>query len=134
MLTIFYVGMIMAGTAFQKMTGSDDVQEVARADPVVSLSLYTLVLLPALIALLAVLAGGLPVAVAVVRSAPVRKRAGSLLLLTVPLLANLAPFSGSWCCCQPSIAQGRTPGCCYTGGSSAGGHRQSRCALPGGDP
>lgn len=39
MLTIFYVGMIMAGTAFQKMTGSDDVQEVARADPVVGLSL-----------------------------------------------------------------------------------------------
>ncbi|HEY1348686.1 MAG TPA: hypothetical protein VGF67_03565 [Ktedonobacteraceae bacterium] len=87
-LTIFcaYVGMILAGTAFQKLTEYDDFQKIARTDPVVGLS-FTLVLLAAIVALLAVLAGGLPVAVAVVRSALARKRFSSLFLLAVPLLA-----------------------------------------------
>lgn len=90
-LTIFcaYVGMILAGMAFQKMAEYDDFQEVARTDPVVGLS-FTLVLFAAVVALLAVLAGSLPVAVAVVRSALARKRAGSLFLLTVPLLVFCA--------------------------------------------
>jgi hypothetical protein len=96
-LTIFcaYVGIILAGIAFQKLTEYDDFQEVARADPVVGLS-FTLVLVAAVAALLAVLAGGLPVAVAVVRSALARKRARSLFLLILPILAFCALLGITW--------------------------------------
>jgi hypothetical protein len=90
-LTIFcaYVGMILAGMAFQKLTEYDDFQEAARSSLVVGLSFH-LVIIAAVVALLAVLAGGLPVAVAVVRSALVRKRYSSLFLLIVPVLAFFA--------------------------------------------
>jgi hypothetical protein len=87
-LTIFcaYVGMILSGMALQKMTEYDDFQETARTYPLVGLS-FNLVIIAAVVALLAVLVGGLPIAVAVVRSALARKRYGSLFLLIVPLLA-----------------------------------------------
>ena len=87
-LTIFcaYVGIILAGMAFQKMTEYNDFQEAARTYLVVGLS-FNLVIIAAVVALLAVLVGSLPVAVAVVRSALARKRYGSLFLLVVPVLA-----------------------------------------------
>lgn len=87
-LTIFcaYVGITLSGMALQKMTEYDDFQEVARTSPLVGLS-FNLVIIAAVVALLAVLVGGLPVAVAVVRSALARKRYGSLFLLMVPVLA-----------------------------------------------
>jgi hypothetical protein len=94
-LTIFctYVGFILAGWGFQKMTEYDDFQEVARTHSVVGLS-FNLVVFGAVVALLAVLAGGLPIAVAVIRSALARKRRGPLFLLAVPILA-FAVFLGT---------------------------------------
>lgn len=95
LLTIFcaYVSFLLAGVAFQKMTEYHDFQEAAQAHPIVGLS-FSLVVLGAVIALLAVLAGGLPITVAVVRSAIARKRGGPLLLLALPFLA-FAVFLGT---------------------------------------
>lgn len=87
-LTIFcaYVGIILAGIAFQKMTEYSDFHEAASTYTVVGLA-FNLVVIFAVVALLAVLIGGLPVAVAVMRSALARKRYSSLFLLIVPVLA-----------------------------------------------
>lgn len=95
LLTIFcaYVGFILAGWAFQKMTEYDDFKEAAQTHSIVGLS-FNLVVIGAVAALLAVLAGGLPIAVAVVRSALVQKRRGPLLLLATPILA-FAIFLGT---------------------------------------
>src|SRR5260370_9433489 len=88
LLTIFcaYIGFILAGWAFQKMTEYDDFVEAARTHTIVGLS-FNLVVIGAVVALLAVLAGGLPIAIAVIRSALAQKRRGPLLLLAVPILA-----------------------------------------------
>ena len=88
LLTIFcaYVGFILAGLAFQKMTEYDDFVNAARTHSIVGLS-FNLVVIGSAVALLAILAGGLPIAIAVIRSALVQKRRGPLLLLAVPILA-----------------------------------------------
>lgn len=95
LLAIFcaYVGFILAGWAFQKMTEYDDFKEAARTHSIVGLS-FNLVVIGAVVALLAVLAGGLPIAIAVIRSALAQKRRGPILLLAVPILA-FAVFLGT---------------------------------------
>jgi hypothetical protein len=95
LLTIFcaYVSFILAGLAFQKMTEYDDFVEAARTHSIVGLS-FNLVVIGAVVALLAVLVGGLPIAIAVIRSALAQKRRGPLLLLAVPILA-FAVFLGT---------------------------------------
>lgn len=80
-----YVGFILAGMGFQKMTESADLQEVVQAHSIVGLSFH-LIVIGAIAALLAVLAGGLPIVAAVVRSALARRRYGPLFLLAVPIL------------------------------------------------
>lgn len=87
-LTIFcaYIGFILAGWGLQKMTEYSEFQQAARAHSVIGLS-FNLVVVGAVAALLAVLAGGLPIVCAVIRSAFVRRRPGSLFLLAVPVLA-----------------------------------------------
>ncbi len=95
LLTIFcaYIGFILAGAAFQKLTEYDDFKEAAQAHSVVGLS-FNLVVIGAFVALLAVIAGGLPIAIAIIRSAFAQKRYSTLLLLAVPILA-FAVFLGS---------------------------------------
>ena len=95
LLTIFcaYIGFILAGWAFQKMTEYDDFVEAARTHSIVGLS-FNLVVIGAVVALLAVLAGGLPIAITLIRSALAQKRRGPLLLLAVPILA-FAVFLGT---------------------------------------
>lgn len=95
LLAIFcaFIGFVLAGLAFQKMTEYDDFMEAARAHSIIGLSL-NLVVIGAVVAFLAVLAGGLPIAVAVIKSALARKRYGPLLLLAVPILA-FAVFLGT---------------------------------------
>ncbi len=75
------------------MTEYDDFVEAARTHSIVGLS-FNLVVIGAVVALLAVLAGGLPIVIAVIRSALVQKRRGPLLLLAVPFLA-FAVFLGT---------------------------------------
>jgi len=79
--------------SFQKMTEYDDFVEAARTHTIVGLS-FNLVVIGAVVALLAVLAGGLPIVIAVIRSALAQKRRGPLLLLAVPILA-FAVFLGT---------------------------------------
>lgn len=95
LLTIFcaYIGFILAGAAFQKMTEYHDFTETAQTNSIVGLS-FNLVVIGAFVALLAVLAGGLPIAIAIVKSALTQKRYGSLLLLAIPILA-FAVFLGT---------------------------------------
>jgi hypothetical protein len=95
LLTIFcaYIGFILAGAAFQKLTEDDNFKEAAQMHSLVGLS-FNLVVIGAFVALLAVIAGGLPIALAVIRSALTQKRYGTLFLLTVPILA-FALFLGT---------------------------------------
>lgn len=95
LLAIFcaYVAFILAGGAFQKMTESGNLVEVARTNSMVDVS-FRVVVIGAFIALSAMLVCGLPVAVAVIRSALTQKRYGPLFLLAVPFLA-FAVFLGT---------------------------------------
>jgi hypothetical protein len=88
LLVIFcaYVGFILAGAAFAKLTEDDSFRMAAQTHSLVAVS-FNLVSLGAVAALLAVMAGGLPVALAIIRSAIRRRRYGPALLLTVPVLA-----------------------------------------------
>lgn len=91
LLTIFcaYVGVVLAGTGFQKMIESPDFQEVAQMNSMVGISFH-LVVVGAVGALLALLAGGLPIALAVIRSALAQKQRGPLFGFAVPILACAA--------------------------------------------
>src|SRR5260370_7156885 len=84
-----YIGFVLAGMAFQKRTEYEDFVAAARAHSLVGIS-FTLIVIGSVLALLAILAGGLPIAFAVVKDALATKRIGRLLLLAVPLLAFAA--------------------------------------------
>ncbi|GER89504.1 hypothetical protein KDW_36660 [Dictyobacter vulcani] len=88
LLTIFcaYVAFILAGLSFQKMTEAAAFQEVARTQDMVGLT-FSLVVIGAVVALLAVLVGGVPILFAAIKFALVRRRAGPLIGLAVPVLA-----------------------------------------------
>jgi hypothetical protein len=91
LITLFcaYIGFVLAGMAFQKLTEYEDFVAAAQAHSLVGTS-FTLVVIGSVLALLAILAGGLPIAFAVVKDALATKRIGRLLLLAVPLLAFAA--------------------------------------------
>lgn len=88
LLTLFcaYIGFIVAGIGFQKLTEYSDFTEAAQANPLMGLA-FNLVVIGAVVALLAILVGGLPIAFAVIRSSLSRKRYGSLILLAGPIIA-----------------------------------------------
>jgi len=91
LITLFcaYIGFVLAGMAFQKLTEYDDFVAAAQAHSLVGTS-FTLVVIGSVLALLAILAGGLPIAFAVVKDALATKSIGRLLLLAVPFLAFAA--------------------------------------------
>ncbi|MBV9614545.1 MAG: hypothetical protein JO031_03710 [Ktedonobacteraceae bacterium] len=90
LVTLFctYSSFILAGLAFQKMTEERVFQQAGQGVNLVGIS-FQFVIFGAIVALLAVLVGGLPIAIATIRSALVRKRYGPLFLLAVPILAFL---------------------------------------------
>ncbi|HET8841107.1 MAG TPA: hypothetical protein VFN35_06535 [Ktedonobacteraceae bacterium] len=87
LLTLFcaYAGFCLAGLAFQKVTEYDDFMNAAHTHSLVGFS-FNLVVIGSVIACLAVMAGGLPIAYAVLRSAINQKRFASLFLLFAPIL------------------------------------------------
>jgi hypothetical protein len=87
-----WVGFVVAGSGFQKMTEYDDFVEVAREKAVVGAA-FDAVVVGAVVALLAVSVGGLPVAYAALRGAFAEGRKDVPLLFVVPLLA-LVVFVG----------------------------------------
>jgi hypothetical protein len=89
-ITVFaaYIAFVLAGMGFQKMSEYDDFMEAARAHAVIGVT-YNTILVTSAISLLAVLAGGVPIAFAVLRSATASKRYGIVALFAVPPAALL---------------------------------------------
>ena len=91
--TVFaaYVGFIVAGLGYQKLTEYDDFMSAAARYPLVGAGFHA-VQAGSVLALLAVLLGGLPLAWAALRDALARRRYGTLALFAVPILAFAALF------------------------------------------
>jgi hypothetical protein len=87
-----WVGLVIAGVGFQKMTEYDDFVEAARGDTLVGVS-FDAVVVGAVVALAAVAAGILPLAFAALRKALAEGRKDVPLLLCVPPLCG-AGFVG----------------------------------------
>ncbi len=87
-----YSLFVVAGVGFAKMPEYDGVAEVTRAHPVIGLA-FALTAAGSLVALLAVVAGVLPLAIAALRAARAARRRDIPLLFAVPPLA-LAAFVG----------------------------------------
>ena len=92
-ITVFvaYVGFIVAGIGYQKLTEYDDFMSAAARYPLVGAGFHAVQAGSAL-ALLAVLVGGLPLAWAAAQDALARRRYGVLALFAVPVLAFAALF------------------------------------------
>lgn len=90
LLNIFYayIGFIIVGCLFAKMT-EDKLRQITSTSTLME-SLYAIVLVNSLIALGAMLLGGLPVVLAIIQSAITTRRFKPVLLLTVPLFAFVA--------------------------------------------
>lgn len=91
LLSLFcaYISFIIAGLAFWKLTEDRAFMLAASTHKLVG-GAFTLVQFGSLVALGAILLGGFPILCAVVKDAVSRKRFGSLLLLSVPILAFFA--------------------------------------------
>jgi hypothetical protein len=90
-ITVFaaYIAFVVAGMVFAKMVEYDDFSDVTHGNALITAAFDTLVA-GAYIALLAVLIGGLPLAVAAARHALKRRHWRILALLAAPLVAFAA--------------------------------------------
>lgn len=86
-----YILYVIGGIGFQKMSEYDDFSAAAHAYPLINIGYITLYI-GAIVSLLAVLAGGLPLALAALRFAWVNRRWDIPLLLSVPVFAFAALF------------------------------------------
>jgi hypothetical protein len=87
-ITVFcaYIVFVVAGFGFQKMTEYDDFVEAARSHAAIGIS-FDIVVAGSAVALLAVLAGGLPIAFAALKYALAARRWDIPLLFLVPPVA-----------------------------------------------
>lgn len=81
-----YIGFVFAGMGFQKMTEYDDFMDAARTHADIGAG-YMAVVVGSAVALLAVLAGGVPLALVAMRYALATNRRDIPLLFGVPVLA-----------------------------------------------
>jgi hypothetical protein len=88
-----YIGFVVAGLAFGKMVEYDDFQNLLHSNSSVAIAYWTLYA-GAIAALVAVLVGGLPLALAAARKAFAGRRWGLLALFTVPPI-SFAVWLGS---------------------------------------
>ncbi len=84
-----WVGVVVAGVGFQKMTEYEDFARAARENITVGAA-FDMVVVGAVVALAAVLVGGGPIVFAAVREAFAEGRKDVVLLLCVPLLSLVA--------------------------------------------
>jgi hypothetical protein len=86
-ITVFcaWAVFVVAGLLFQKLTEYDDFMNASHTYPIIGVS-YVIVGVGAVAALLAVLAGGLPLALSAFGRALAARRGGVLLLFGVPVL------------------------------------------------
>jgi hypothetical protein len=89
------VGFLFASLSFQKMTEDAGFHAVARTSRLVGLSFH-LVVIGAVVALLALLVGSLPMVAAIIRFASAQKRRSLFLLLAVPILACALFLGGAF--------------------------------------
>ncbi|GHO47143.1 hypothetical protein [Ktedonospora formicarum] len=91
LLIIFcaYIGIILPGMGLQKMAEDAEFQRIASTSSPVGIT-FTLVIIGAISALLAVVIGGVPIVISAIRSALVRKRYELLVGLAVPVLVYMA--------------------------------------------
>lgn len=87
-ITVFcaYIAFVLAGMGFQKMSEYEDFSVAAKAHTLIGIS-FNVILFGSAVALLAVLAGGLPLAFASLRYALSARRIDILLLFCVPVVA-----------------------------------------------
>lgn len=81
-----YIAFVLAGMGFQKMSEYDDFTDAAKAHALIGVS-FNVILYSSAVALLAVLAGGLPLAFAALRFALSERRVDIPLLFAVPVVA-----------------------------------------------
>lgn len=95
-ITVFcaYIGFVVAGLSFNQMV-EDDINHLSTAHPDIGLT-YHVVMAGAVVALLAVLVGGLPIALASARQALAAKRSDILLLYLVPPIALALWLAWTW--------------------------------------
>jgi hypothetical protein len=95
-ITVFcaYIAFVIAGLAYNQMI-EDDLPALDTSHPAISAA-YHVILYGSAVALLAVLAGGLPIALAVARRALVARRKDILLLFAVPPLALAVWLMWGW--------------------------------------
>jgi hypothetical protein len=95
-ITVFcaYIAFVIAGLAYNQMI-EDDLPALDTSHPAISAAYYV-ILFGSAVALLAVLAGGLPIALAVARCALVARRKDILLLFAVPPLALAVWLAWGW--------------------------------------
>jgi hypothetical protein len=89
LLAVLWAGFVAAGVGFQKMTEYEDFVGAARANPVVGLS-FDVVVVGAVVALIVIVVGGTPIALAAIRGALVEGRRDVSLLFCVPLFSAAA--------------------------------------------
>jgi hypothetical protein len=87
-----YIAFVIAGIALQKMTEYEDFTSLAQSHPAVGIP-YAIVYYGSAVSLLAVLIGGVPLALVVLRQAFTQKRWGIAALFAVPPVA-LGAFIG----------------------------------------
>jgi hypothetical protein len=80
-----WLALVVAGSGFQKLTEDPAFAAAASTDPLVGLAMV-LVVGGAMVSLVAVLAGASPIVLAIIRSAFVGRRPGTILLLATPLV------------------------------------------------
>ncbi len=83
-----FVGFMIAGTGFQKMTEEAAFQQATQTSNLVGLPFY-LVVAGAIATLIAMIIGGLPIVIAIIKLVFVQKRYNTLAMLAVPPLAFL---------------------------------------------
>ncbi len=87
-ITVFcaYIAFVLAGMGFQKLSEYEDFTAAAKAHALIGVS-FSVIVIGSAVALLAVLAGGLPLAFASLRYALSARRIDVFLLLCVPVVA-----------------------------------------------
>jgi len=95
-ITVFcaYIAFVIAGLAYNQMI-EDDLPALDTSHPAIAAA-YHVILYGSAVALLAVLAGGLPIALAVARRALVARRKDILLLFAVPPLSLAVWLMWGW--------------------------------------
>lgn len=108
-ITVFcaYIAFVLAGMGFQKISEYEDFTAAAKAHALIGVS-FSVIVIGSAVALLAVLAAGLPLAFASLRYALSARRIDVLLLFGVPVVAFGALIGYGAAIAHLTVARGET--------------------------